>query len=307
MPKAELPVVRLLLQRQSHHPLLEGFPKAARIGDLPLFLGEAGAAQDAAFLEANGIQAVIALGTGTLIEKPCDALLIDILDMDEELLLPHFDKCIEFLKKHLMREETPAAVLVHCVYGQSRSASICVAYLMATQSLTLLEAYDVVQKARPCISINPGFLRQLELFQRMGNDPDIMGGTPAHAELRTMVARRQRMKSGSPEIVATPQLTRPGSSLCCRKCNYVLGTTRNQLSHASSDTTGGACAGIFVEPMKWMTTDPSFVWSNDGKLLCLSCKAKLGSWNWIGVKCNCKCFVSPAFQLVPSRIQTRVL
>ncbi|POM77855.1 Hypothetical protein PHPALM_4694 [Phytophthora palmivora] len=298
--------VSLLLERQRHHPLLEGFPTAARIGDSHLFLGEAEAAQDAAFLESNNIQAVIALGTGNLTVKPCEVLLIDILDMEDELLLPHFDECIAFLKKNLVSE---GGVLVHCVYGQSRSAAICVAFQMATQDKTLLEAYNVVQQARPCISINPGFLRQLELFERMGNDPEVMGNTPAHAELRTMMAQRQRMKTGVADIIATPQLTRPGNSICCRKCNYVLCTTRNQVSHISPDTaiSNDICAGIFVEPMQWMVSDSVFVRNNDGKLLCPSCKAKLGSWNWIGVKCNCKQFVSPAFQLVPSRIQTRVL
>ncbi|KUF77092.1 Dual specificity protein phosphatase 12 [Phytophthora nicotianae] len=305
MLKEELPVVSLILERQSHHPLLEGFPTAARIGDLPLYLGEAGAAQDAEFLETNKIQAVIALGTGNLTAKPCEMLLIDILDMEEELLLLHFDECISFLKRHLMREDEPAAVLVHCVYGQSRSAAICVAFLMATQSKTLLDSYDEVQKVRPCISINPGFLRQLELFERMENNPQIMSSTPAHAELRMMMAKRQRLKTGVAEIVTTPQLTRPAQSLCCRKCNYVLCTTRNQLTHTPA--TGGICAGIFIEPMQWMTMNPTFMTNNDGKLLCPSCKAKLGSWNWIGVKCNCKCFVSPAFQLVPSRTHCRVL
>jgi protein-tyrosine phosphatase len=161
--------------------------------------------------------------------QPCEVLLIDILDMEDELLLPHFKDCIEFLRKHLVQEDAPAAVLVHCVYGQSRSAAICVAFLMATQGLTLLDAYNVVQSARPCISINPGFLRQLELFERMGSVPEIMGHTIAHAELRTMVAKQQRMKTGVSDIVATPQLSRPGKSLSCRKCNYVLCTTRNQV------------------------------------------------------------------------------
>ncbi|KAL3669013.1 hypothetical protein V7S43_006299 [Phytophthora oleae] len=222
----EIAVVSLLLERQRHHPLLEGFPIAARIGDLPLFLGEAGAAQDAAFLETNEIQAVVALGTGNLAAKPCDVQLIDILDMEDEVLISHFEECIEFLEKHLIQG---SPVLVHCVYGQSRSAAICVAYLMATQGKTLLEAYDVVQKARPCISINPGFLRQLELFERMENDPNVMGGTPAHAEFRTMVTQRQRKKTGEAAIATVPQLQRPGKSVCCRKCNYVLCTTRNQV------------------------------------------------------------------------------
>ncbi|RLN55476.1 hypothetical protein BBJ29_006796 [Phytophthora kernoviae] len=177
-------IVSQLLRRQQQHPLLEGFPTAARIDDLPLFLGEAGAAQDSAFLDKNEIKAVVALGTGNLTAKPCDVLLIDILDMEDELLLPHFGQCIEFLEQHL---NALNAALVHCVYGQSRSAAICVAYLMQKRNLTLLEAYDIVQRARPCISINPGFLRQLELFQRMQNDPDTMGVTSAHAELRTMM------------------------------------------------------------------------------------------------------------------------
>ncbi|CAI5701727.1 unnamed protein product [Peronospora effusa] len=265
MPRDELPMVHLLLQRQRGHPVLDGCPMAARIGDLSLFLGAAGAAQDATFLKANDIQAVIALGTGNLIVKPCDVLLIDILDMEDELLLPYFNKCIHFIKKHLMRE---TSVLVHCVYGQSRSAAVCVAYLMATQDKTLLEAYDVVQQARQCISINPGFLRQLELFERMGNDPEVMGSTSAHAELRTMML---------------PHLA-PGEA-----------------------TSRKFCAGIFIEPMVWMMTLSSVISNNNGKLLCPSCKAKLGSWNWLGVKCNCKRFVTPAFQLVPSRTQERAL
>ncbi|RLN46924.1 hypothetical protein BBJ28_00003067 [Nothophytophthora sp. Chile5] len=187
-----------------------------------------------AFLEGNDIEAVISLGTGNLAPKVrnicshlfvsidwcgclwgkiefggltgvlylqrCAVLLVDILDMEEELLLPHFGRCIAFLQEHLaptkQREQArPAAALVHCVYGQSRSAAICVAFLMATQRLAMLEAYDVVQRARPCISINPGFLRQLELFQRMQNNPDVMGDTSAHAELRTMIARQQRLKT----------------------------------------------------------------------------------------------------------------
>ncbi|CAI5701726.1 unnamed protein product [Peronospora effusa] len=306
MPRDELPMVHLLLQRQRGHPVLDGCPMAARIGDLSLFLGAAGAAQDATFLKANDIQAVIALGTGNLIVKPCDVLLIDILDMEDELLLPYFNKCIHFIKKHLMRE---TSVLVHCVYGQSRSAAVCVAYLMATQDKTLLEAYDVVQQARQCISINPGFLRQLELFERMGNDPEVMGSTSAHAELRTMMVRRQRMQTGVADIVAVPQLTRSGTSICCRKCNYLLCTTRNQLPHLAPGeaTSRKFCAGIFIEPMVWMMTLSSVISNNNGKLLCPSCKAKLGSWNWLGVKCNCKRFVTPAFQLVPSRTQERAL
>ncbi|KAI9913502.1 hypothetical protein PsorP6_005707 [Peronosclerospora sorghi] len=276
-------VVSQLLHRQSRHPLVEGFPTAARIGNLPLFLGEARAVQDVAFLERNEIQAIVALGTSNLAGKPLDILVIDILDMEDELLLPHLDECLQFLNRYLAREK---AVLVHCVYGQSRSAALCVAYLMATRNQTLLEAFNMVQQARPCISINAGFLRQLDMFERMDKNPDIMGCTTAHAELRTMMAHRERVKTGGAGIVALPQLIRPCHTIRCRKCSLVLCTTRNQLTHMSPAEVASEarCAAIYIEPMSWMTRDPGFIAQNDGKLLCPSCNAKLGSWSWIGVK-----------------------
>lgn len=113
--------------------------------------------------------------------QPSVVHCVDILDMEEELILPFFDECIQFIHASIHGKRT--AVLVHCVYGQSRSATICVAYLMATLRMSLLEAYDAVQRARPCIYINPGFLRQLELFERMDAIADHMGNTPAHAEV----------------------------------------------------------------------------------------------------------------------------
>lgn len=122
---------------------------------------------------------------------------VAVLDMEDELLLPFFAECIAFIDANVTSssassssssgqqppQQQPTNVLVHCVYGQSRSAAICVAYLMATRRLSLRDAYDAVAKARPCIYINPGFLRQLALFERMGAVADVMGDTPAHAEV----------------------------------------------------------------------------------------------------------------------------
>ncbi|KAI9918550.1 hypothetical protein PsorP6_011237 [Peronosclerospora sorghi] len=76
---------------------------------------------DVALLERNEIQAIVALGTSNLAGKPLDILVIDILDMEDALLLPHLDECLQFLNRYLAREKE---VLVHCVYGQSRSAAL---------------------------------------------------------------------------------------------------------------------------------------------------------------------------------------
>lgn len=120
---------------------------------------------------------MLSLGTGDVAAQPATVLCVDVLDLEDELLLPLLGDCLAFIAA----QATP--VLVHCVYGQSRSAAVCVAHLMAAHRLTLQDAYDAVQEARPCIHINSGFLRQLALFERMGADCDVMGATPAHAEV----------------------------------------------------------------------------------------------------------------------------
>lgn len=43
------------------------------------------------------------------------------------------------------------------------------------------------------------------------------------------------------------------------------------------------------------------------KLQCLGCKARLGSFNWAGMQCNCGAWVNPAFQLHKNRLDESLL
>lgn len=58
-------------------------------------------------------------------------------------------------------------VLVHCRAGISRSATICIAYLMVHNSLTLDQAFDFIREKRKIISPNMNFMQQLFEFERM--------------------------------------------------------------------------------------------------------------------------------------------
>lgn len=51
-------------------------------------------------------------------------------------------------------------VLVHCVMGRSRSATLVLAYLMKQHALTVVDAIEHVRQRR-CILPNHGFLKQL--------------------------------------------------------------------------------------------------------------------------------------------------
>lgn len=55
---------------------------------------------------------------------------------------------------------SPDKLLVHCVMGRSRSATLFLAYLMICENMTVVDAIDHVKKRRRIIP-NWGFLKQL--------------------------------------------------------------------------------------------------------------------------------------------------
>lgn len=56
-------------------------------------------------------------------------------------------------------------VLVHCQAGISRSATICLAYLIQSHRVRLDEAFDFVKRRRGVISPNFSFMGQLLQFE----------------------------------------------------------------------------------------------------------------------------------------------
>lgn len=58
---------------------------------------------------------------------------------------------------------------------------------------------------------------------------------------------------------------------------------------------------VFVEPMAWMD---GVLREAQGKLHCPKCRTKLGSFSWtMGCRCPCGAQQSPAFYLVPARVE----
>ena len=88
---------------------------------------------------------------------------VDVKDVPEERLCVHFDRCLKFIAKCLL---DGGRVLVHCFAGKSRSATVCAAYVMATEGLSLEETLVAIGRKRPAASPNHGFMAQLASFER---------------------------------------------------------------------------------------------------------------------------------------------
>lgn len=130
-----------------------------------LYLSCALIASKKSLMERYGIKGVISLGgfeahtTYTVHPDPIDYLFVFISDYEDEPIHLHFRDCIEFINK------TEGPVLVHCMAGISRSATIVIAYLMAEMKMSYADAYILVKEKRRIICPNSGFRRQLMEFE----------------------------------------------------------------------------------------------------------------------------------------------
>lgn len=82
---------------------------------------------------------------------------LDLEDVCSENISRYFEDANYFIDNALKNN---GKVLVHCLAGISRSATITIAYLMKVHQMTLEEAAITVKKARS-IMPNEGFITQL--------------------------------------------------------------------------------------------------------------------------------------------------
>ncbi|KAF4076352.1 hypothetical protein AMELA_G00213270 [Ameiurus melas] len=101
-------------------------------------------------------------------QQPCPSARVSTLrvpayDDPNEDLRAHFDRCADAILSEAARG---GRTVVYCKNGRSRSATICIAYLMKHQRLSLTEAYELVKSARSVVEPNPGFWAQLERYEQ---------------------------------------------------------------------------------------------------------------------------------------------
>uniref|UniRef100_A0A7S1X4L4 Protein-tyrosine-phosphatase n=1 Tax=Tetraselmis chuii TaxID=63592 RepID=A0A7S1X4L4_9CHLO len=137
-----------------------------------LFLGSMAAEASLGSAPATGVTHVLQVGGGLRPSFPdkFEYKQVVVDDDEREDLVAHFSACFSFIDQALQNEREAGGVLVHCSAGCSRSASVCLGYVMWKEGLCYDEAWRVVHSARPCICPNDGFKKQLREFERIGYD-----------------------------------------------------------------------------------------------------------------------------------------
>ncbi|XP_068422994.1 dual specificity protein phosphatase 2 [Clinocottus analis] len=129
-----------------------------------LFLGSALHSSRRETLAAAGITAVLNVSSTcpNAYEGDFQYLRLTVEDSLAADIRACFSTAIAFIDSV---KQSGGRVLVHCQAGISRSATICLAYLMHAQRVKLDEAFDFVKRRRQVISPNLAFMGQLLQFE----------------------------------------------------------------------------------------------------------------------------------------------
>ncbi|XP_028026466.1 dual specificity protein phosphatase 14 [Bombyx mandarina] len=87
---------------------------------------------------------------------------VPLLDTPNSDMLPYMDRVADLINEVVTNG---GVVLIHCVAGVSRSVTLCLAYLVKWQKMTLRDAYHYLKIRRPQIRPNTGFFKQLIKFE----------------------------------------------------------------------------------------------------------------------------------------------
>lgn len=146
-----------------------------------LYLSNGRAAGDSSLLARNKITCIINV-TETRSSSPplprLEYIHIPVSDSPVFPLSDHFDRVADVIH---MNGESGGRTLVHCKAGVSRSAALCLAYLMKHRGLTLLGAYKLLKSCRPMVRPNNGFWKQLIRYEC-----ELRGCTTVHMVSSTM-------------------------------------------------------------------------------------------------------------------------
>ena len=181
-------------------------------------------------------------------------------------------------------------------HGVSRSVTVTVAWLLHSAKVSSVPAaLELVVRARPQAQPNPGFLRQLELYQRLNCEVHL-SPSPLYINFALQHSSFQYLTDLSPPTPANSRTVR------CSKCrkiltsrHLVLAHTQGEFPHWSCETpTTSICRlGLFVLDLSLLPGELRYqekVWGEINKLGCRYCGNKIGNWG----QASCGCGASGA-------------
>lgn len=134
-----------------------------------VFIGDISSACNEEKLQSLGITHILTAILGVAPQYPATFIYknVPIRDIESEDIKSHLAECIEFIDSAVA---SGGKILVHCVCGVSRSATIVAAWVMTKHGYSVEETIQKLKDCRECVEPNPAFKKQLELFANETKD-----------------------------------------------------------------------------------------------------------------------------------------
>lgn len=160
---------------QSLPPTLSGLSQVTS----SLYISNGVAANNKVMLSGNQITSIInvSMKVANTRYENIQYLQVPVTDTPDSCLSDFFDPIADHIHRVEMKQ---GRTLLHCAAGVSRSATLCLAYLMKYHTMSLLEAHAWTKACRPIIRPNSGFWEQLihYEFQLFGKNTVRMVNSP---------------------------------------------------------------------------------------------------------------------------------
>lgn len=143
---------------------IDEFVRPSKIVEM-LFLGDDSVSRNREALRSEGITCIInaARECRCHFEREFAYTHLQFEDSSSENIRKGFDQVSAIISRNMLQG---LSSLVHCSNGLSRSAALCIAFLMKEKKATLRQAFHLVKRAKPSISLKHGFYLQLVDYER---------------------------------------------------------------------------------------------------------------------------------------------
>ncbi|KAI0268084.1 protein-tyrosine phosphatase-like protein [Gloeopeniophorella convolvens] len=132
-----------------------------------LYIGNLSAAKSVDLRRQFGITHTLSVCPDCPSQGP-NHFIIPVQDSEYDDILIHLPQACRFIQNAL---DAGGRVLVHCLMGISRSATVVAAYLMSTRRISPHKALSIIKRARPQVLPNYGFIKQLNTFEACNYEP----------------------------------------------------------------------------------------------------------------------------------------
>lgn len=197
--------------------------------------------------------------------------VIPIYDTEKDDISKYFEESVEFINKGLEK----GAVLVHCLAGVSRSATIILYFLQKQKKMSYKESYLFLKEKRSIIEPNDGFKRQLMKF------------SPSSVDI---IRKKVRCKICRFELFDISETIQ-----------HEMGKNRKKFIKKNEKLQDKlVCNKLFLDRLDWMGELTEL----EGTIYCPNskCKTKVGGYRWDGEQCSCGVWISPSIHILKSKV-----